>query len=345
MSSVPVASEIEVLDVRHFSARQLRPLLEREAGVWRDRLRWDYRSSTELLLQYLESRILQGLVALDRGRVCGYTFCVYEGYKAVIGDAFATGHRTMSDADATRALLTPMLEMLRHTPGVDRVESQLLLFDAGQFANLFAGPEFTVYPRLFLECDLRGRREASSVDAPAAETGVHGVAAELELLPWTAEDYQTAGELIYACYIGHADARINDQYRSLHGSLRFLHNIVRFPGCGVFEAKFSWMLRERRSGALVGMVLCSRVGAEVAHITQLCIAQAYRGRGLGRELLGRSAESLLNEGFTTFTLTVTEGNDTAVRLYERFGFTLRHRFDAMVMDSTRPANTMVDGTG
>ena len=92
MSSLPVAPQIEVLDLRHFSARQLRPLLEREAEVWRTRLRWDYRSSTELLLQYLESRILHGFVALDQGGVCGYTFCVYEGHKAVIGDAFAAGH-------------------------------------------------------------------------------------------------------------------------------------------------------------------------------------------------------------------------------------------------------------
>ena len=32
-----VATDIEVLDLRHFSARQLRPLLEREAEVWRER--------------------------------------------------------------------------------------------------------------------------------------------------------------------------------------------------------------------------------------------------------------------------------------------------------------------
>ena len=157
MASVPVASEIEVLDLRHFSARQLRPLLEREADAWRERLRWDYSSSTELLLQYLASRILPGFVALDRRCVCGYTFCVFEGIKAVIGDAFAAGHRTMSDADATRALLVPMLELLRHTPGVDRVESQLLLYEAGEFVDLFPGPEYTVYPRLFLECELGGR--------------------------------------------------------------------------------------------------------------------------------------------------------------------------------------------
>ena len=324
MASLPVASQIEVLDLRHFSARQLRPLLEREADLWRTRLRWDYRASTELLLQYLESRILHGFVALDHGRVCGYTFCVYEGHKAVIGDAFATGLTTRGDADTTRLLLTHVLEMLRHSPAVDRVESQLLLFDAGEFADLFAGPEFAVYPRLFLECDLR--RPADRTEAE--------LSADLELQAWTPQDYQAAAELIHACYVGHTDSQINDQYRTLHGSLRFLHNIVRFPGCGLFEANFSWMLRDRRSHALVGMILASRVAPEVAHITQLCVAPEFRGRGFGRLLLGRCAESLLGAGFEAVTLTVTESNRQAVRLYERFGFASSHRFDAMVLNTT-----------
>ncbi len=325
MSSLPVAPQIEILDLRHFSARQLRPLLEREADLWRDRLRWDYRSSTELLLQYLESRILHGFVALDQGRVCGYTFCVYEGHKAVIGDAFASGHRSMSDADATRVLLEHALEMLRHSPAVDRVESQLLLFDAGEFSDIFSGPEFTLYPRLFLECDLH--------QSPAVEDVQVGIPPELELSQWSAHDYQAAGELIYTSYIGHSDANINDQYRSLHGSLRFLHNIVRFPGCGIFEANFSWMLRDKSTGALVGMILCSRVAHDVAHVTQLCIAKAYRGRGLGRLLLAQSARTLVESGFVALSLTVTEANTQAVKLYEGFGFMLRHRFDAMAFDT------------
>jgi ribosomal protein S18 acetylase RimI-like enzyme len=335
MSSLPVASQIEVLDLRHFSARQLRPLLEREAELWRDRLRWDYRSSTELLLQYLESRILHGFVALDQGRVCGYTFCVYEGHKAVIGDAFAAGHRTMSDADATRVLLVHVLEMLRNSPAVDRVESQLLLFDAGEFAGEFAGPEFTIHPRLFLECDIR---RPKILARGTGETAAAEIPPGLALAPWTPQNYQAAGELIYASYVGHTDALINDQYRTLHGSLRFLHNIVRFPGCGTFEGNFSWMLRDRKSGALAGMVLCSRVGPQVAHITQLCVAKEYRGRGLGLALLRQSADALLGAGFEAITLTVTEANAPAVRLYERFGFTQMHRFDAMAMDTitTRP---------
>jgi ribosomal protein S18 acetylase RimI-like enzyme len=321
MSSLPVASEIEVLDLRHFSARQLRPLLERETRIWRERLHWDDSSSIELLLQYLESRILQGFVALDRGRVCGYSFCVYEGHKAVIGDAFAAGHRTLADVETTRTLLVHMLEMLRHSPMVDRVESQLLLYDAGEFADIFAGPEFTVYPRLFLECDLTER-----------EMHPHELPPQLVMTQWSPQDYQAAGELIYACYMGHADAQINDQYRSLHGSLRFLHNIVRFPGCGVFEANFSWILRDRSSGELVGIVLCSRVGDGVAHITQLCVAQAYRWSGLGSVLLSQSTQSLRRAGFEAITLTVTEANTQAVKLYERFGFYRRHRFDAMVLE-------------
>jgi ribosomal protein S18 acetylase RimI-like enzyme len=329
MASLPVSPQIEILDLRHFSARQLRPLLEKEAEIWHLRLRWDYRSSTELLLQYLESRILHGFVALDQGRVCGYTFCVYEGHKAVIGDAFATGHRSMTDADATEVLLLHMLEMLRHSPAVDRVESQLLLFNAGQFAQIFKGPEFTIYPRLFLECDLREDNSSS----PKQERTRHGIPADLEIAPWMPSDYQTAGELVYTCYLGHADAKINDQYRSLHGSLRFLHNIVRFPGCGVFEPNFSWMVRDRRTRALVGMILCSRVASDVAHVTQLCITQPYRNFGLGGVLLRQSSAALRRANFAAITLTVTEENQQAVRLYERFGFSLRHRFDAMAMNT------------
>src|SRR5882757_3476735 len=127
-----VATQLEVLDLRHFSARQLRPLLEAEAQVWQQRLRWDYRSSTELLLQYLDSRILPGFVALDRGRIAGYTFCVYEGHKAVVGDAFAASGNPEQSLQITDALLRRLMDLLLHSPNIGRVESQLLLYDAGQ---------------------------------------------------------------------------------------------------------------------------------------------------------------------------------------------------------------------
>jgi len=327
-----VATQLEILDLRHFSARQLRPLLESESRLWQERLRWNYQSSTELLLQYLDSRILPGFVALDRGRVCGFTFCVYEGQKAVVGDAFAVANDPAQMLQITQALLHQLLQLLQHSPGIQRVESQLLLYDAGSIDEAFLAAGFAMYPRLFMEFDLPPSRQLSI----RSKTGGHpsGLPTGIELLSWSADHYQAAAELIHESYIGHIDARINDQYCSLHGSLRFLHNIVRFPGCGVFDPDASWVLRNRRNGALIGMLLCSRVADDVAHITQLCVSTAHRGQGLGLALLNHCIQHLTRSGFAAITLTVTEANHQAVKLYQDSGFFTRHRFDAMVLDKS-----------
>ena len=62
--SMSSALQFELLDLRHFSAGSLRPLLDEESRVWSERLHWDYRGSADLLLQYLDSRVLPRL----RGR-------------------------------------------------------------------------------------------------------------------------------------------------------------------------------------------------------------------------------------------------------------------------------------
>jgi ribosomal protein S18 acetylase RimI-like enzyme len=320
-----VATQLEILDLRHFSARQLRPLLETESRLWEQRLRWNYQSSTELLLQYLDSRILPGFVALDRGRICGFTFCVYESQKAVVGDAFAVASDPAQMLQITQSLLQQLLQLLQHSPGIQRVESQLLLYDAGSIDEPFLAAGFAMHPRLFMEYDLT----ASHQPAPSSDLPAH-----IELLSWSGDHYQAAAELIHESYIGHIDARINDQYCSLHGSLRFLHNIVRFPGCGVFDPEASWVLRDKRNGALIGMLLCSRVANDVAHITQLCVATAYRRQRLGIALLEHCIHHLTRAGFAAITLTVTEANQQAVKLYQDAGFFIRHRFEAMVLDKS-----------
>ncbi len=320
---MPVASQVEILDLRHFTARQLRPLLEAEVRLWRQRLSWNYQGSAELLLQYLDSRVLPGFVALERGKISGFSFCVYEGHKAVIGDAFATAPDTAQQHLITRQLIYHLLQLLRHTPGIDRIESQLLLYDAGAIDETFLDAGFRMYPRLYMQSDLPG----SSLDSRAA-----ALPPEVALLRWTQDDYQAAAELIHSSYAGHIDSSINDQYCSLHGSLRFLHNIVRFPGCGVFDADASWVLRDRRTNALVAMVLCSRIADDVAHVTQFCVSPAYRTSGLGGSLLQHCIRNLAQLEFRAITLTVTEANENAVRLYRSLGFYSRHRFNAMVFN-------------
>jgi ribosomal protein S18 acetylase RimI-like enzyme len=320
-----VSTQLEILDLRHFSARQLRPLLERESVVWKERLRWDYESSIELLLKYLDSRILPGFVALDRGRVSGFTFCVYEGHKAVVGDAFSVGHTAEQSLRYTNWLLSHLLELLDNSPDIERVESQMLLYDVGEIEKSFIDTGFSLFPRLFMEYDLR--LEDGLAREPDSELPEY-----LELASWRASHFQAAAELIHASYANHIDSYINDQYRSLHGSLRFLHNIVRFPGCGLFDADASFVLRDTRNGSLAGMVLCSRVAGDVGHIPQLCIAEPYRRQGLGPRLMRHCTRYLARNGFAAITLTVTESNLPAVKLYENLGFFVRQRFHAMVLD-------------
>jgi GNAT superfamily N-acetyltransferase len=327
-----VATQLEILDLRHYSARQLRPLLEDEARIWEARLRWNYKASTELLLQYLDSRILPGFVALDRGRICGYSFCVYEGHKAVIGDAHAIASDPEQAHQIANNLLQRLLELLQNSPNINRIESQLLLYDTGSIDQTFLNQGFTLYPRLFMEYNFpppgASLSDSSANHAPWPDN--------IELCQWSTIYYQIAAELIHDSYIGHIDALINDQYCSLHGSLRFLHNIVRFPGCGVFESDHSWLLRDQSTGSLVAMVLCSRVSDRVAHITQLCVAKSHRGHRLGKVLLQQCMTHLARAGFQAITLTVTEANQQAVKLYQSLGFISRHHFEAMVLEKNSP---------
>src|SRR5260221_376540 len=108
---------------------------------------------------------------------------------------------------------------------------------------------------------------------------------EIEIRRWSEQDYQPVAAVITTAYRGHVDAEINDQYRTLSGSLRFLNNIVRFPGCGTFDAESSFVAVHRKSRSVIGLILCSRVRHDVVHVTQVCVLPEYRSRGLGESLI------------------------------------------------------------
>lgn len=310
----------DVLDLRHFSASSLRDLLTEETEMWQRRLRWDYRASAKLLLDYLDSRVLPGYVATEDGRPVGYIFCVYEQHKAVIGDVFASANARERSNRIESRLLEHTLELLQSTPGTGRIETQLLLHPKGQFREVFTENRFEVYPRVFMERLLRHERFADTIPVPPA----------LHLRAWRENDFAAAGRLIAQAYQGHLDSVINDQYRTTAGSLRFLHNIVRFPGCGQFDPGTSMVLAHRDSEDLAGIVLCSRVNVDTGHVTQLCIEPNLRHTGLGRLLLIECIQALSARGLNYISLTVTEGNQEALGLYRRMGFKARHTFDAMV---------------
>lgn len=321
------ALQLEFLDLRHFSAEHLRPLLDEESARWSSLLRWDYRNSAALVLQYVDSHLLTGYVALDQGRVCGYVFCVYENSKAVIGDVFASRVASSEDAAITveLQLIERLLETLQHTPGLSRVEAQLLLHPQGQLREPFEQARFRVYPRFFMELDMHRvepNTQAQEDHYPGPEGSFYR--------KWLSSDFDLTSPVIMGGYIGHIDSEINDQYLSASGAQRFLHNIVRFPGCGIFEPQASWVLVHPHSQELLAVLLCSRVSAMVGHVTQICVLPEFQNKGVGRTLLQLCASSLQTRNCEAITLTVTEENMHAVALYRQLGYTVKHRFDAML---------------
>jgi ribosomal protein S18 acetylase RimI-like enzyme len=313
---------LEILDLRHFSSVDLRSLLDDETNVWSRLLSWDYSGSAEMILRYVDAKILPGYAAVDRGRVFGYSFFVYEGSKGVIGDLYVTNGSRLPDARQVEIrLLTHVIETLQQSPGIHRVEAQLLAHDANAVSRPFLETGFQRHPRLFMVLNF--------AKTAAQKLAIHP---DLEVRPWTEADYQPSAAVITASYRGHVDAQINDQYHTLSGSLRFLNNIVRFPGCGTFDAESSFVALDRKARSIVGLILCSRVRKDVGHVTQVCVLPEYRGKRIGETLLAATEANLRKRNFCALSLTVTEANAKAVSLYRRLNFDSKRIFDAFVWE-------------
>ncbi|HLW75961.1 MAG TPA: GNAT family N-acetyltransferase [Bryobacteraceae bacterium] len=317
----------EIVDLRRLDVEQLNPILNEETACWRDELDWDFRPSAELIRRFVHMQALSGFALVSRAdaarparapRVEGYSYFVAEETKGLIGDIYVRRDRRPPHefAPLERALLDATLDGLWQTPGMSRVEAQLLLLKSN-----FSGPGFRAYSREFLDAPLD-----PMLKLPAKS--VRGMA----ITHWTDGMHDLTARLIAAAYQSHIDSQINDQYRSVAGARRFLMNIVQFPGCGSFFAPASYAAIDTASKQLRGISLSSKVSEFCGHITQLCVAQSEQGTGLGYELARHSLIALRAHGCHSVSLTVTSANDNALRLYRRMGFSNRRDFSAYVWD-------------
>lgn len=310
----------ELADLRTISADDIDPLLREEAGAWKRALDWDFRKSAGLVRRFVELRALHGCALMENGQVSGYAYFVHEDHKGLIGDLYV--REPLRSIENENRLLAAVLEALMSTAGVRRIESQLMMLAPARERSMPCSQFLSMYERTFMLASLAG---GAALPAGRARNRIH-------LERWSSQHQETAAELITAAYASHIDSRINDQYRSLVGARRFLHNIVQYPGCGTFFNPASYVATEVATGRPCGIVLASLVGAAAGHITQICVAPFTRGTGAGYELLRQSLAALREHGCRTVSLTVTAANDDAIRLYERTGFHVARRFPAYVWE-------------
>lgn len=305
---------MEIRPLHQFRRQELRSLLDQERGEWGCQLHWDYRDPQRVIAAMIDAGSLLGFVALQAGTPVAYTFYVEVGHKGLLGGCFAS--RT-AEASAERLLLERSVVGLKGNPTIDRIESQFINFREWPIAAFFAGKGFSQFDRCFMVRDCQIEYSARPP-----------VNAELKQL--SLGDLDEMAQLTLDTYATVVDRNVTYHYQSLDGCLEFLSNLVFRPGCGNFLPEASYSARDLGTNALMGYVLTSRISPQDGHVTQIAVAPAHQGKGLGAELLGRAVRFLRLNGYQRVSLTVTEANLAALALYQRFGFLVHFRFPAFV---------------
>jgi ribosomal protein S18 acetylase RimI-like enzyme len=312
----------DIVELRRLNARDLEPLLQEETAAWWETLEWDFEKSADLVRKFVDLRALNGYALVEDGLAIGYIYYVLEESKGLMGDLYMMReHRTI---EREKVLLSAALRSIVAHPQVTRIESQLMMLEFSTSRSIPGSEHLSTFDRNFMRIDLRraelpeGRlRRAVSIDC------------------WTDLHQEATAHLIAAAYRGHVDSSINDQYRTLAGARRFLHNIVQYPGCGSFFRPASFAAFEPARTSLCGISLASLVSQDCGHITQICVSPEVKGSGVGYALLRQSLMALRDLGCRAATLTVTAANEGAVDLYKRVGFHTVRRFSAYVWEGFR----------
>jgi ribosomal protein S18 acetylase RimI-like enzyme len=322
---------IEIIDIRQFEPEDFSALLEAESQAWYQKLRWDFADSIRVINACLREKRLSGYALVGEGRIRGYCFFFYDGEKGLVGDLFV--HPELAGLGHEFRLLDHAVETLLGTPGLRRVEAQLPHFEREDLESHLRSRQFQSYLRRFMTLSLENWPH--SAPAGPARTAAHSserpsVLGDIQLIPWEKRLDEEAAELLYQSYRHHVDAAINDQYASVTGAARLIENIVHHQGCGEFLSRVSRLAVHRPSQQLAGILTVTGIRPHTAHIPQVAVAVPFQGVGVGSALMEAAFRDLAREGFKEVTLTVTDANAGAVRLYERIGFETFKTFGAFV---------------
>jgi ribosomal protein S18 acetylase RimI-like enzyme len=317
MAALAEAPLFDVIELPKLSVSDLDSLLNEEILLWEKRFCWNFRPSADLLRRFLQIRSLYGCALHIDGQVVGYSYYVCEARKGLIGDFYIC--RNHNSAPAEKLLLGAVVQALMRTPGIRRIESQLILLEHG-LQNAPFSEYLTRHDRYFMTVHERAAAALQPISPGLRVT----------FIPWAERYHEETAHLVSAAYKGHVDSDINDQYRTIPGARQFLTNIIRYPGCGQFSPAASVLALDDRTGRVCGACLASMVSSDSGHVTQLCVLPALRRARLGYELLRQSLERLRQLGCTTTSLTVTCSNVHAIRLYESMGFERKATFPALV---------------
>lgn len=295
-------STLHVVDWRDLKPESLTPEYAAEAERWRTRLHWELEPSLRLAENARVAGRLPGLAVRDAsGQVWGW------GFFTIAGGTLQIGVLRARNASVARLLLDGILT----TPetATTRKVAGFLFADGTALASALSRRRFSVARHRYLAKPL-------SVHDASAPLGLRSEAVRLS--PWREDESASALRLLAAAYAGTREQACFAPNNRLHEWAAYVGHILKAPGCGIFQPDASFVLKHPDGGA-VGLVLTTRVAPDTAHIAQIAVDPALRGRGLGTLLVQRAIAASFAAGARRITLLVSEGNP-ACQWYHRVGF-------------------------
>ena len=310
-------TDLRYIPISYLDSNFLASLMREEQQAWLYDLGWDYSPVQQILISFMNQKLLPGYVAVQEQEAVGYTYFLMNKAKGIIGSIYV--RETELSQEITDELLSLTISGLKETPRIKRVEAQIMPFNNLDISSVFFRNGFRHFPRSYLNLDLNA---FSSQTSPTSSE---------RIIPWELRNIESAAKIVAAGYKNQADAEICSDYRTVSGCENYLRNVVKNPGCGFFMPETSFMALDQKDNPC-GLIIGCRISDGIGMIPQIAVHPSCQGKSLGNTLMMRSLEKYKLMGFYRISLAVTPGNRRAYEWYRRLGFKIRKQFGAYVWE-------------
>jgi ribosomal protein S18 acetylase RimI-like enzyme len=314
-------SDMEIAPLPDASDTHLDSLFQEEGSHWKQQLFWDYGPTLALVEKLVLSGALPGFVLKDGSEVVGYSYFVVDRPVGFIGGLYVLNSHAAPDS--YRQLIEQLVSAMRDLKYLQRIESQVMPFNV-EFSPIFVGLGFKALPRQFLTASVKSNEVVKQVRAlPRVES--------YQLETWNPRFLMAAAEVIYDSYLESPDAILCRDYQSRRGCTRFLKNLIESPTCGRFSWEDTRVARDR-DGKICGVLIATKIDDDTGMVPQLSVRRDCQGKGIGSWLLAEFMKAAASEGLKRVSLSVSQANERAFKVYQRFGFRSEKLFHALIWE-------------